>query len=110
MARVAAATETVSQKVDLQVLGSCSCYLSLYRTLLNIPAPVRLVLATANALALCLLRRAVSRRFGRLVSWLFVAFTISQFHMPFWMGRTLPNMFALFPGALIPLLESYEGV
>ncbi|EPT01710.1 hypothetical protein FOMPIDRAFT_133302 [Fomitopsis schrenkii] len=78
VARAAAAAEMVSQKADLQVL-------------------VRLVLATVNALALCLLRRAVSHRFGRLVSWLFVAFTISQFHLPFWMGRTLPNMFALFP-------------
>ncbi|KAH9928344.1 Alg9-like mannosyltransferase family-domain-containing protein [Fomitopsis serialis] len=67
-----------TQKADVQVL-------------------VRLVLATVNAIALCLLRRAVSRRFGRLVSWAFVALTISQFHLPFWMGRTLPNMFALFP-------------
>ena len=59
---------------------------------------VRLVLATVNATGLGLIRSAVSRRFGRSASLFFVLLTCSQFHLPFWMGRTLPNMFALFPG------------
>ncbi|KAI0312103.1 Alg9-like mannosyltransferase family-domain-containing protein [Amylostereum chailletii] len=58
---------------------------------------LRLVLATINALALCLIRRAVSRRYGRPTGLLFTLLTCTQFHLPFWMGRTLPNMFALFP-------------
>lgn len=58
---------------------------------------VRLVLASINAFGLCLLRRAVARRFGRPTSLFFAILTISEFHIPFWMGRTLPNMFALFP-------------
>lgn len=53
-----------------------------------------------NAAGLCLLRRAVSRRFGRPTGFLYTLLTISQFHVPFWMGRTLPNMFALLPGTL----------
>ncbi|GLB40722.1 putative alg9-like mannosyltransferase family protein [Lyophyllum shimeji] len=57
----------------------------------------RLVLASANAFGLCLIRRAVSRRFGRLSGLLFALLTVTQFHLPFWMGRTLPNMFALLP-------------
>ncbi|KAG7089167.1 hypothetical protein E1B28_010872 [Marasmius oreades] len=57
----------------------------------------RLVLASSNALGLCCIRHAVSRRFGRLTGLLFTLITISQFHIPFWMGRTLPNMFALLP-------------
>ncbi|KIY72463.1 glycosyltransferase family 22 protein [Cylindrobasidium torrendii FP15055 ss-10] len=56
---------------------------------------LRLVLATANALGLCAIQRVVSRRFGRLTALFFVLLTISQFQLPFWMGRTLPNMFAL---------------
>ncbi|KAF8486292.1 glycosyltransferase family 22 protein [Russula ochroleuca] len=44
---------------------------------------------------LCLLRRAVARRFGRLTSLLFTLITVSQVQVPFWMGRTLPNMLAL---------------
>jgi len=59
---------------------------------------VRLVLATMNAVGLVLVRRAVSRRFGRTTALMYVLLTCSQFHLPFWMGRTLPNMFALFPG------------
>ncbi|KAI0925707.1 hypothetical protein AcV5_008372 [Taiwanofungus camphoratus] len=43
------------------------------------------------------MRRAISRRFGGPTSVLFVLLTCTQFHLPFWMGRTLPNMFALFP-------------
>ncbi|KAI0649537.1 Alg9-like mannosyltransferase family-domain-containing protein [Trametes meyenii] len=58
---------------------------------------VRLVLASVNALELCLLRRAISRRFGGITSVLFVILTCTQFHLLFWMGRTLPNMFALVP-------------
>ncbi|KAH9924097.1 glycosyltransferase family 22 protein [Amylocystis lapponica] len=68
----------VSDKFDLQII-------------------VRLVLATVNAVGFCLLRRAVSRRFGGPSSVFFVVLTCTQFHIPFWMGRTLPNMFALFP-------------
>ncbi|KAK7695295.1 hypothetical protein QCA50_002485 [Cerrena zonata] len=58
---------------------------------------VRLVLATLNAITLCLIRRATSRRYGGAASVLFTLFTCTQFHLPFWIGRTLPNMFAIFP-------------
>ena len=57
-----------------------------------------MVLASANAMGLVLLRRAVTRRFGQLAGFMFVLLSITQFHLPFWMGRTLPNMFALLPG------------
>ena len=62
---------------------------------------VRLVLAAVNATALGLVRQAVSRRFGHSTGVFFVLLTCSQFHLPFWMGRTLPNMFALYPGMLL---------
>ncbi|KAM6492801.1 glycosyltransferase family 22 protein [Amanita muscaria] len=68
----------VSSKFDLQII-------------------VRLVLATLNTAGLCYMRRAISRRFSYTTSALFVLLTCSQFHLPFWMGRTLPNMFALLP-------------
>ncbi|KAF8150150.1 alpha-1,6-mannosyltransferase subunit [Crassisporium funariophilum] len=58
---------------------------------------VRLVLATLNALSLCVMRRGVSKRFGRTTGLFFALLTCSQFHLPFWMGRTIPNMFALIP-------------
>ncbi|KAG7451384.1 alpha-1,6-mannosyltransferase subunit [Guyanagaster necrorhizus] len=68
----------VSSKFDLQII-------------------VRLVLASLNSVGLCCIQRGVSRRFGRLTGLFFTLFTVSQFHLPFWMGRTLPNMLALFP-------------
>ncbi|KAF7362438.1 Mannosyltransferase [Mycena venus] len=58
---------------------------------------VRLVLASINAIGLCLIRHAVSRRFGRPTGLYYTLITCSQFHVPFWMGRTLPNMLALLP-------------
>src|ERR1700722_6278458 len=80
----------------------CACS---ERSLSNASA-VRLVLATANTLGLCLLRRSVSRRFGHLADVLFFLLTCSQFHVPFWMGRTLPNMFAFLPGTYLSLYRS----
>ncbi|PPQ74041.1 hypothetical protein CVT24_012343 [Panaeolus cyanescens] len=58
---------------------------------------IRLVLASLNAWTLCRIRRAVDTRFGRLTGFFFTLLTCSQFHFPFWMGRTIPNMFAMIP-------------
>ncbi|KAF9649276.1 alpha-1,6-mannosyltransferase subunit [Thelephora ganbajun] len=76
--KIAAALELIDSKTDLQII-------------------VRLVLATINAFGLILVRRAVSRWLGRLTGLLWTLLTCTQFHLPFWMGRTLPNMLALFP-------------
>lgn len=70
-------------------------HFSLINSKFDLQIVVRLTIASINAQAFCLLRRAVARRFGRLTSLLFTLVTISQFHVPFWMGRTLPNMLAL---------------
>ena len=68
--------------------------------------PGRLIIASINALAICLLRRTVTRRFGRSTSLLFTLITVTQFHVPFWMGRTLPNMLALpFGEIYIPVMD-----
>ncbi|TCD62400.1 dolichyl-P-Man:Man(7)GlcNAc(2)-PP-dolichol alpha-1,6-mannosyltransferase [Steccherinum ochraceum] len=61
----------------------------------DVQVTVRLVLATFNAISCCLLRRAVARRFGSSTSVFFTLLSCTQFHVPFWMGRTIPNMFAL---------------
>ncbi|KIJ12871.1 glycosyltransferase family 22 protein [Paxillus involutus ATCC 200175] len=72
-------------------------HLGLITSKFDLQIALRLSLAALNAIALILVRRAVSTRFGRRTSWLFALLTCSQFHLPFWMGRTLPNMFALIP-------------
>ncbi|KAJ7503176.1 glycosyltransferase family 22 protein [Mycena galericulata] len=72
-------------------------YLGLVSSKFELQVIVRLVLATINAVGLCLIRHAVSRRFGRPTGLYYTLLTCSQFHVPFWMGRTLPNMLALFP-------------
>ncbi|KAK7466066.1 Dol-P-Man:Man(7)GlcNAc(2)-PP-Dol alpha-1,6-mannosyltransferase [Stygiomarasmius scandens] len=76
--RFASSFGFISSKFDLQII-------------------VRLTLSTFNAIGLCLIRRAVHKRFGRLTGFLYTLLTVSQFHILFWMGRTLPNMFALLP-------------
>ncbi|KIP11676.1 glycosyltransferase family 22 protein [Phlebiopsis gigantea 11061_1 CR5-6] len=63
----------------------------------DIQVAIRLVLATCNVAGFAYWRRSVADRYGRKTSLLFVLITICQFHLPFWMGRTLPNMFALLP-------------
>ena len=67
---------------------------------------MRLVLAALNVFGLCVLRRAVSRRFGFRTGVFFALLSTSQFHLPFWIGRTLPNMFALLPGMSNPYSHS----
>ncbi|KAF8313646.1 Alg9-like mannosyltransferase, partial [Clavulina sp. PMI_390] len=69
----------------------------LLRSKLQIQVAVRLVLSSLNALSLVFIRRAASKRFGSRTGTWFTLLSCSQFHVMFWMGRTLPNMFALFP-------------
>ncbi|KAJ7787372.1 alpha-1,6-mannosyltransferase subunit [Mycena olivaceomarginata] len=77
-------------------IGSPAIYLAssfgLVPSKFELQVIVRLVLASINALGLCLIRR-----FGRPAGLYYTLIACSQFHVPFWMGRTLPNMFALFP-------------
>ena len=59
---------------------------------------MRLVLASLNAFGLVLLRRSTTKRFGWLTGLFYVLLSCTQSHIPFWMGRTVPNMFAFLPG------------
>ena len=88
----------ISSKADLQVVSEPLTFATHLSAVDLIGPIVRLVLATYNVLGFSLLRRAVSRRYGGATGVLFVLLTCTQFHLPFWMGRTLPNMFALLPG------------
>lgn len=96
MGRLLQRVGLLRSKFDLQIL--CT-YLpqSLWVTCL-IMFLVRLILAGCNAASLCTIRRRLQTRYGRTAGTFFTLLTCSQFHLMFWMGRTLPNMFALFPG------------
>ncbi|KIM64276.1 glycosyltransferase family 22 protein [Scleroderma citrinum Foug A] len=78
-------------------IATLGVFLGLVRSKMDLQTTLRLVLASLNSVGLILIRHAVSKRFGRPTSWLFVLLTLSQFHIPFWMSRTVPNMFALLP-------------
>lgn len=56
---------------------------------------VRCVLGAAGWISLLAFRRSISSRFGSRVGQLFMVLTGFQFHMCFYMSRTLPNTFAL---------------
>lgn len=55
---------------------------------------VRAVLALFNASCLAVFKRAVGRSFGRATARWWTALLMSQFHVVYYLGRTLPNMFA----------------
>lgn len=60
--------------------------------------PVRSTLAVSNSLCLIFLARRLKDTFNARACRQFLFLTACQFHIPFWMGRTIPNMFAFGPG------------
>lgn len=55
---------------------------------------VRAVLGCFNAVCLVVFGRAVSEAFGKGAARWWVVLSVSQFHVVFYLSRTLPNMFA----------------
>lgn len=60
---------------------------------------VRFVLGAFSWLSLVALKRSLARRFGFDVGAFFIALFACQFHIAFYMSRTLPNTFAFILGA-----------
>lgn len=55
---------------------------------------VRLVLALFSSLSLVFLSRRVKTAFGGKLALYFILISATQFHIPFWISRTVPNMLA----------------
>ncbi|KAG5929437.1 hypothetical protein E4U42_005904 [Claviceps africana] len=72
---------------------------------------VRAVLALFNASCLVVFRNAVRGAFGRAAARWWTVLLVSQFHVVYYLGRTLPNMFAfgLTTLALALLLPRAQG-
>lgn len=71
--------------------------LNVLQTKFELQLLVRLALTTVNSTGLLRLYRATQTKWGSLTGTMFLLVTCTQFHLLFWMGRTLPNMFALYP-------------
>lgn len=97
--RLGSALGVIQSKFHAQIAGEHSNDGPLSQPSIIISITVRICLAALNTAGLVSLRRSVRHRFGLTTSHLFVLISMSQFHLPFWLGRTLPNMFALLPGA-----------
>ncbi|KPV73163.1 glycosyltransferase family 22 protein [Rhodotorula graminis WP1] len=76
--------------------------LELVRTGLEAQLIVRLTLALASALSVVFLSRSVRAAYGAKVAKYFLVLAATQFHVPYWAGRTLPNVLA-FPLVQIAL-------
>ncbi|KAM0786876.1 hypothetical protein ACM66B_002301 [Microbotryomycetes sp. NB124-2] len=69
--------------------------LGLWTDGLRVQIAVRCVLAIVNSCAIIFFIRRVRRSFGPSVARTTIALTVTQFHLLFWLSRTLPNMLAL---------------
>jgi alpha-1,6-mannosyltransferase len=67
--------------------------------------PVRMVLAGISAFAFNHLARTIRGRYGPSTKKWFLLLSLSQFHIPYYASRTLPNFMAL-PGGTSCLLQS----
>ena len=56
---------------------------------------VRMVVGSISVLANARFRAVIAREWGVTASRFFAIFTVIQFHLPFYVSRTLPNVFAL---------------
>lgn len=56
---------------------------------------VRSALALLNCVALCRLQKAIKQKYGTAAGSFFTWICCSQFHLMFYLGRPLPNVFAL---------------
>ena len=65
---------------------------------------VRMALALLNCLAIHHLRKALVKTFGTTAGYAFILICCTQFHLLFYMGRPLPNTFAM---ALITFAFGY---
>jgi hypothetical protein len=77
---------------SLKSILSCSFF---YSSLLFLFPVVRVILGTLNVLAFSRFRHAVQKEFGHFTGVALILLTLSQFHLCFYMSRTLPNTFAL---------------
>ncbi|GAA6003344.1 dolichyl-P-Man:Man(7)GlcNAc(2)-PP-dolichol alpha-1,6-mannosyltransferase [Rhodotorula paludigena] len=71
---------------------------------LEVQIAVRLTLAVVSALSLVFFSRCVRAAYGAKVAKYFALLAATQFHVPFWAGRTLPNMLA------VPLVQVALGL
>lgn len=62
---------------------------------------VRLVLASFHAVSFTYLATTVQQKYGTAVRSWFILLSLSQFHIPYYAGRTLPNFMAMPGGACL---------
>lgn len=69
--------------------------LEIFQTSVDVQVMVRVMLGGVFAFACANLIQTLSRKMGRATSVWFAIWTLAQFHIPYYAGRTLPNFMAL---------------
>lgn len=71
---------------------------------------VRLLLASFHAISFCHLGSTVQRRYGTATRSWFILLSLSQFHIPYYAGRTLPNFMAMPGGEHLLSRRKHRGL